>query len=105
MGSWRLGWPGLLATLDGVGLCRFAYTPLIPFMIGAGLLTDQEAAYLGAANLAGYLLGAAAAGDVQGGLLPMGLPLLRQIAQRGPVIPLHRARIRLVGFQNQGKKG
>jgi predicted MFS family arabinose efflux permease len=58
---WRQAWPGLLATLDGVGLCRFAYTPLIPFMIASGLLTATGAAYLGAANLLGYLAGAAVA--------------------------------------------
>jgi MFS family permease len=59
--SWRHAWPGLLATLNGVGLCRFAYTPLIPFMIAAGVVTETGAAYLGAANLAGYLTGAALA--------------------------------------------
>ena len=58
---WRHSWPGLLATLDGVGLCRFAYTPLIPFMIAAGVVSPTGAAYLGAANLAGYLAGAAGA--------------------------------------------
>jgi predicted MFS family arabinose efflux permease len=63
---WRYSWPGLLATLDGVGLCRFAYTPLIPFMIGAGAVTETGAAYLGAANLAGYLAGAAGAAPLAG---------------------------------------
>ena len=66
MRSWRQSWPGLLATLDGVGLCRFAYTPLIPFMIGAGVVSDSGAAYLGAANLAGYLAGAAGAAPLAG---------------------------------------
>jgi len=59
--SWRHAWPGLLATLTGVGLSRFAYTPLVPFLIAAGVVTETGAAYLGAANLAGYLSGAAAA--------------------------------------------
>jgi hypothetical protein len=54
-------WPGTLATLNGVGFCRFAYTPLVPFMIAAGAVTEAEAAYLGAANLPGYLGGAALA--------------------------------------------
>lgn len=66
MSPWRQSWPGLLATLDGVGLCRFAYTPLIPFMIGAGLVSESGAAYLGAANLAGYLAGAAGAAPLAG---------------------------------------
>lgn len=63
---WRHSWPGLLATLDGVGFCRFAYTPLIPFLIGAGVVSDTGAAYLGAANLAGYLVGAAGAAPLRG---------------------------------------
>lgn len=49
---------GLCATLVGIGLARFAYTPLIPALIEARWFTPSEAAYLGAANLAGYLGGA-----------------------------------------------
>jgi len=49
---------GLCACLVGLGLARFAYTPLIPAVIGAGWFTPADAAYLGAANFAGYLLGA-----------------------------------------------
>ena len=64
MSSWRHAWPGLLATLNGVGLSRFAYTPLVPFLISAGVVTETGAAYLGAANLAGYLSGAAAAASL-----------------------------------------
>jgi MFS family permease len=58
---WRQAWPGLFATLNGVGLSRFAYTPLLPFMVAAGVVSESGAAYLGAANLVGYLVGAAAA--------------------------------------------
>jgi MFS family permease len=61
MERWRHAWPGLFATLNGVGLCRFAYTPLVPFLIAAGVVSATEAAYLGASNLAGYLAGAAIA--------------------------------------------
>jgi predicted MFS family arabinose efflux permease len=49
---------GLCATLVGIGLARFAYTPLIPVLIAAQWFTPSQAAYLGAANLAGYLAGA-----------------------------------------------
>jgi predicted MFS family arabinose efflux permease len=52
---------GLCAVLVGIGLARFAYTPLIPALIDAQWFTAAEAAYLGAANLAGYLAGALAA--------------------------------------------
>jgi len=48
----------LCASLVGIGLARFAYTPLLPALIGAGWFAPSAAAYLGAANLAGYLAGA-----------------------------------------------
>lgn len=52
---------GLCATLVGVGLGRFAYTPLVPVLVQEGWITPAEAGYVGAANLAGYLAGAVAA--------------------------------------------
>jgi len=58
---WRSALPGLCATLVGIGLARFAYTPLIPVLIAAQWFTPSQAAYLGAANLAGYLAGALSA--------------------------------------------
>jgi predicted MFS family arabinose efflux permease len=44
--------------LVGIGLARFAYTPLLPALVGAEWFTASQAAYLGAVNLAGYLAGA-----------------------------------------------
>lgn len=52
---------GFLATLSGVGLARFAYTALMPQMVLAGWFSGEQVAYLGAANLLGYLIGALAA--------------------------------------------
>ena len=49
------------ACLVGIGLARFAYTPLIPALIAAEWFSPAQAAYLGAANLGGYLVGAVAA--------------------------------------------
>ncbi|MFA5958386.1 YbfB/YjiJ family MFS transporter [Hyphomicrobium sp.] len=46
------------AGLIGIGLARFAYTPLLPAIVDARWFTPADAAYLGAANLAGYLAGA-----------------------------------------------
>lgn len=46
------------ASLVGIGLARFAYTPLLPALIDAHWFEAARAAYLGAANLAGYLAGA-----------------------------------------------
>ncbi len=56
--TWRATLSGLCASLVSIGLARFAYTPLLPAIIGAGWFGAASAAYLGAANLAGYLAGA-----------------------------------------------
>src|SRR5262249_35997378 len=49
---------GLSAVLVGNGLGRFAYTPLLPSLFSDHWFSPSAAAYLGAANLAGYLAGA-----------------------------------------------
>ncbi|MDN6314562.1 MAG: MFS transporter [Halomonas sp.] len=51
---------GMMATLAGIGVARFAYTPLLPAIIQAEWFSASQAAYLGAANLLGYLIGALA---------------------------------------------
>ena len=56
--AWLPAVAGLCASLVGLGLARFAYTPLIPALIAAKWFSPAEAVYLGAANLAGYLAGA-----------------------------------------------
>src|SRR3982751_1697192 len=48
---------GAAATLSGIGLARFAYVPLFPVMVAAGWVTGAEGGFLGAVNLAGYLIG------------------------------------------------
>ena len=55
---WRRIFAGFSASLVGIGLARFAYTPLIPPLIQAHWFAASDVVYLGAANLAGYLLGA-----------------------------------------------
>jgi predicted MFS family arabinose efflux permease len=57
-GAWRATLSGLCASLVGLGLARFAYTPLLPAIFNAHWFDAADAAYLGAANLAGYLAGA-----------------------------------------------
>ena len=62
-GKGRIAWvrataSALCAMLVGIGLARFAYGPLMPALIEARWFSPSEAAYLGAANLAGYLAGA-----------------------------------------------
>ncbi len=56
--GWRATVSAACASLVGIGLARFAYTPLLPAIIGAHWFAPSVAAYLGAANLAGYLAGA-----------------------------------------------
>ena len=58
LGELRPAIAGLCATLVGIGLARFAYTPLLPALIEGGWFGPADAAYLGAANLVGYLVGA-----------------------------------------------
>jgi len=59
--TWRYAVAGLSASLVGLGLARFSYTPLIPALIAAKWFGASDVVYLGAANLAGYLAGALAA--------------------------------------------
>lgn len=59
--TWRYTVAGLSASLVGLGLARFSYTPLIPALITAKWFSASDVVYLGAANLAGYLAGAIAA--------------------------------------------
>lgn len=55
---WHAAMAGLAASLVGIGLARFAYTPLIPALVGVHWFPATQVVYLGAANLAGYLAGA-----------------------------------------------
>lgn len=52
---------GLASLFSGIGIGRFAYTPLLPALVTAGWFGPGEAAAFGAANLVGYLAGAAVA--------------------------------------------
>ena len=56
--AWRAVLSAFCASLIGIGLARFAYTPLLPAIVDAHWFEPSAAAYLGAANLSGYLAGA-----------------------------------------------
>ena len=94
--SRHAGWRGvaaaLLAILVGIGLSRFAYAPLMPAIIEARWFSPAEAAYLGAANLAGYLIGALGGGYVSRWLVSRtalrGLMLLASLAFVASAFPL-----------------
>ena len=49
---------GAQATLlVGMGLGRFSYTPMVPALIDNGAVSADQAGWIGAANLGGYLIG------------------------------------------------
>lgn len=55
---WRALFAAFCAVTLGTGLCRFSYSALMPAVISEAWFTPSDAAYLGAANLAGYLAAA-----------------------------------------------
>ncbi|SOZ40333.1 YbfB/YjiJ family MFS transporter [Cupriavidus neocaledonicus] len=55
---WQYILAGFSASLVSIGLARFAYAPLVPPLIDAHWFSASNVVFLGAANLAGYLVGA-----------------------------------------------
>lgn len=55
---WRPALAAACAPCSGIGLARFAFTPLFPALVAAGWVDGAGAGLLGAANMAGYLGGA-----------------------------------------------
>lgn len=91
-GPLRATLAGASASLVGIGLARFAYTPLLPAIVAAHWFTASGAAYLGAANLAGYLAGALLARPMAarapGPLVPRAMMLLATAAFFACAYPL-----------------
>lgn len=55
---------GVISLIVLLGIARFAYTPLIPVMIDASVMSDISAGWLATINYAGYLCGAILAATV-----------------------------------------
>ncbi len=90
--GWGATLSGSCASLVGIGLARFAYTPLLPAIIAAHWFAPAAAAYLGAANLAGYLAGAVLgrplAARIPAPILLRGLMLLATAAFFACAVPI-----------------
>ena len=57
----RLALGGLLSLAAAMGIGRFVYTPVLPFMIGQVPLSKADGGLIASANFLGYLVGALAA--------------------------------------------
>ena len=55
---WRVVLAGLVALAVGIGVGRFAFTPILPMMLHDGVIDLAVASWLASANYLGYLLGA-----------------------------------------------
>jgi predicted MFS family arabinose efflux permease len=54
----RIALAGMLSLAVAMGIGRFAFTPLLPIMLGEGVVDLAGASWLASANYLGYLLGA-----------------------------------------------
>jgi len=66
----RVTFAAMCAILVGLGMARFAFSPLVPALVSSHWFSASEAAYLGSANFTGYLTGALIAQGVAARFAP-----------------------------------
>jgi len=92
-----LAFGGLLALAAAIGIGRFVYTPILPFMLDALGWTKAQAGTVASANFLGYLLGAFAATRPEIARAPRAW-LLATLAVSGATTLAMAADIGLPGF-------
>jgi MFS family permease len=56
--AWVIALAGMVSLAVAMGIGRFAFTPLLPMMLGDGVVDLQRASWLASANYLAYVLGA-----------------------------------------------
>src|SRR5688572_8288039 len=67
---------GALSLAVAMGIGRFAFTPMLPLMIGEGQLDVAAGGWVAAANYAGYLLGVGTASRIRWSAARLGVVAL-----------------------------
>ncbi|MES2787407.1 MAG: YbfB/YjiJ family MFS transporter [Pseudomonadota bacterium] len=73
---WAIALAGALSLAVAMGIGRFAFTPMLPLMIGEGQIDIAAAGWVAAANYAGYLAGAVSAPRLRWSALRLGMVAL-----------------------------
>ena len=47
---------GMIALAAGMGISRFVYTPILPYMLSSGVLDPASSGWVASANFFGYLV-------------------------------------------------